>query len=68
MLRPARTAAAQIRGDAFLARVFDNEEHFERQDFTLAEVSSSAAWVKVRRRVRMAPNKPPVRSDLLVSV
>ena len=38
---------AQVHGDAFLARVFDNEDDFERLDFTLQEVSSSAPWVKV---------------------
>ena len=36
----------QVQGDAFLARVFDNEDDFERLDFTLREVASSAPWVK----------------------
>lgn len=36
----------QVQGDAFLARVFDNEDDFERLDFTLKEVTSSAPWVK----------------------
>ena len=39
-----------MRGDAFLARVRDNEEEFQRLDFTLREVSSSSAWVKARMR------------------
>ena len=30
----------------FVARVFDNEDDFKRLDFTLAEVSSSADWIK----------------------
>lgn len=38
--------SAQVRGDVFLARVFDNEDNFERLDFSLADVSSSAGWVK----------------------
>ncbi|KAK9823016.1 hypothetical protein WJX81_007094 [Elliptochloris bilobata] len=38
--------AMEVRGDAFLARVRDNEDEFERLDFTLREVSSSAPWVK----------------------
>ncbi len=38
---------AQVQGDAFLARVFDNEDEFKRMDFTLREVSSGAPWVKV---------------------
>ena len=36
----------QVRGDAFLARVYDNGDDFERMDFTLGEMSSSATWVK----------------------
>ena len=35
-----------MQGDAFLARVFDNEDDFERLDFTLREVASSAPWVR----------------------
>jgi hypothetical protein len=37
----------QVHGDAFLARVFDNEDDFKRLDLTLKEVNSSATWVKV---------------------
>ena len=36
----------QVRGDVFVARVFDNEDEFKRLDFTLSEVSSSADWIK----------------------
>ena len=36
----------QVRGDVFMARVFDNEDDFKRLDFSLQEVSSTAAWVK----------------------
>jgi len=36
----------QVKGDAFLARVMDSDAEFERQDFLLSEVSSSAPWVK----------------------
>lgn len=35
----------QVRGDAFLARIMDNEEDFKRCDFTLDEMSSGAKWV-----------------------
>lgn len=35
----------EVRGDAFIARVFDNGDDFQRLDFGLEEVSSSAAWV-----------------------
>lgn len=37
--------AVDVRGDAFLARVVDCDEAFERLDFTLAEVDSGAPWV-----------------------
>lgn len=36
-------------GDAWLARIFDNEDEFRRLDFTLEEVSSSAAWVRTAK-------------------
>ena len=35
-----------MRGDVFVARVFDNEDDFKRLDFTLSEVSSNASWIK----------------------
>ena len=47
-------AAAQVHGDAWLARIFDNEDAFQRLDFHLAEVSSSAAWVQTARAQRLA--------------
>ena len=39
-------APSDIVGDAFIARILDDDDRFERKDFTLAEVSSSAPWVK----------------------
>lgn len=35
-----------VRGDAFLARVLDDGEDFQRLDLDVGEVSSSATWVK----------------------
>ena len=48
-----------MQGDAFLARVFDNEDNFERLDFTLREVASSAQWVKEAA----AQNEAKMRGD-----
>ena len=39
-------APSDIVGDAFIARILDDDDRFERKDFTLAEVSSSTPWVK----------------------
>lgn len=39
-----------VKGDAFLARVFDNEDEFKRLDFPISDVSSGAAWVKEAAR------------------
>ncbi|EFJ43133.1 hypothetical protein VOLCADRAFT_121451 [Volvox carteri f. nagariensis] len=36
----------QVRGDAFLGRLFDNDDSFVRLSLRLSEVSSSAAWVR----------------------
>jgi len=35
-----------VLGDAFLSRVRDNGDEFERLDLTLSEVTSNAAWIK----------------------
>ena len=36
----------QVVGDAFLARAFDDQDGFERQDLKINELSSDAAWVQ----------------------
>ncbi len=36
----------QVSGDVFIGRYFDNEEDFKRMDFTQAELSSSAPWIR----------------------
>ena len=35
-----------VLGDAFLSRVMDNGDDFERLDLSLSEISSDAAWIK----------------------
>lgn len=53
--------ADQVKGDAFLARVMDNGDDFQRLDLNVAEVSSSAPWVRQayaqneRKRAAEAP-------------
>lgn len=46
-LTDAARACVQVHGDAWIARIFDNEDDFKRLDFKLSEVSSSAPWVKL---------------------
>lgn len=46
-------AHVQVHGDAFVARFRDNEDEFERLDFQLNELSSSAPWVEVRSVMRI---------------
>lgn len=36
----------EVKGDAFLARVLDDGDNFERRDLHLNEISSEAEWVK----------------------
>ncbi|KAG7673794.1 hypothetical protein Ndes2526B_g02735 [Nannochloris sp. 'desiccata'] len=36
----------EVKGDAFLARVLDDGDNFERRDLYLTEISSEAEWVK----------------------
>ena len=49
-VRAAGLAAAaghpcEVHGDAIVGRVVDCDDKFERQDFTLPEVDSGAAWI-----------------------
>lgn len=46
----------QFRGDVFLSRVFDDEDRWERIDFTLADCSSDAQWVAETKQQRSKKN------------
>nr|QKY15064.1 SUMo-activating enzyme subunit 2 (SAE2) [Polytomella parva] len=37
----------EVRGDVFFGRVFDNEDEFVRMNFTKADLSSNAPWVRI---------------------
>ncbi|CEG45705.1 protein [Plasmopara halstedii] len=39
----------EVKGDAFIARVFDNDDDFVRMDFRLSEVSGDAPWVEMAK-------------------
>ena len=47
----------EVRGDAFIARFVDDEDTFLRQDFTLADLSSSAPWVTAARAFNLEKQK-----------
>ncbi|KAJ0396369.1 hypothetical protein P43SY_007463 [Pythium insidiosum] len=38
-----------VKGDAFLARIFDNDDDFVRMDFRLSEVSMDAEWIQTAK-------------------
>ncbi|RHZ26115.1 hypothetical protein DYB37_006081 [Aphanomyces astaci] len=40
----------EVRGDAFIARLFDNDDAFVRLDFTLSEINADAEWIKIAQR------------------
>lgn len=42
----------QIRGDAFLSRIFDDDDAWYRKNFTLADMSSGASWVLATKAAR----------------
>uniref|UniRef100_K3WL03 MYND-type domain-containing protein n=1 Tax=Globisporangium ultimum (strain ATCC 200006 / CBS 805.95 / DAOM BR144) TaxID=431595 RepID=K3WL03_GLOUD len=44
----------EVRGDAFIARVFDNDDDFERMDFRLSEVTMDADWIKIGKEQSVA--------------
>ncbi|CAI5733210.1 unnamed protein product [Peronospora destructor] len=39
----------EVKGDAFIGRVFDNDDDFERMDFRLSDVSGDAPWVQTAK-------------------
>jgi hypothetical protein len=36
-----------VMGDAFIGKIFDNEDDFNRLDFTMNDLSGDAAWMKM---------------------
>ena len=53
-----RTQLDVLRGDAFVAKLWDDQEGFVRHDFTLADCASDAAWV-VEAQARNANRTDP---------
>ena len=47
----------EVRGDAFIARFFDDDDNFRRLDFALPDLSSSAAWVAEARTFNVEKQK-----------
>ncbi|TMW57261.1 hypothetical protein Poli38472_003186 [Pythium oligandrum] len=39
----------EVKGDAFIARVFDNDDDFVRLDFRLGEVTMDAEWIQLAK-------------------
>ncbi|GMH36346.1 hypothetical protein BSKO_04214 [Bryopsis sp. KO-2023] len=58
----------EVRGDAFLARIMDNEEDFDRLDFTVDEVSSSAEWVKAAQKYHSDREKQESMQDAMARI
>ncbi|CAK4076789.1 unnamed protein product [Aphanomyces euteiches] len=52
----------EVRGDAFIARVFDNDDSFVRMDFKLSEINSEAEWIKIARMQSNKEDKPAAAS------
>jgi len=46
----------EVRGDAFIARQFDNDAGFHRLDFRLSDMASDAPWVNAIRAARGNPD------------
>lgn len=42
--------SVQVLGDAFVARAWDDQEGYERQDFRASDLASDEAWVKAARQ------------------
>ncbi|KAI9905729.1 hypothetical protein PsorP6_013871 [Peronosclerospora sorghi] len=44
----------EVKGDAFIGRVYDNDDDFVRMDFRLSEVSGDAPWVQIAKSQAVA--------------
>ena len=55
-------------GDAFLGKVRENDDIFERQDFLVGDVSSHAPWMLDARRHHAQKMNQPVAEDVLHSL
>eukprot|EP00747_Dinoflagellata_sp_TGD_P214176 gnl/TRDRNA2_/TRDRNA2_87067_c0_seq2.p1 gnl/TRDRNA2_/TRDRNA2_87067_c0~~gnl/TRDRNA2_/TRDRNA2_87067_c0_seq2.p1 ORF type:complete len:382 (-),score=64.75 gnl/TRDRNA2_/TRDRNA2_87067_c0_seq2:276-1421(-) len=80
MLAACGHRIADMHGDVFFSRYFDDEEKWERLDFTLADCSSEAAWARrvqeiqgrknvgdldrFREKIGMAKDTPRVSSEI----
>ena len=54
-----------VRGDAFFGRVLDDGDNFARMDFTLADVSSSAPWVKQAKEQAIKRQKAQSSAEVI---
>ena len=43
-----------VRGDVFIGRVLEDDERFERRDFTIGDLDSGSAWVTKARSLNIA--------------
>jgi hypothetical protein len=61
LLETVSTRAGPVLGDAFVARMYDNEADesggFRRLDLGLADISSSAGWIKVCQQQKLLSMK-----------
>lgn len=66
---PPGPTSVKVRGDAFLSRLFDNDDAFVRMNLSLSEVSSGAPWVaaaelQARKRMRQGDRAADFMSQL----
>ena len=55
----------QVLGDAFIGRVKENDDEFERLDFLLSDLSSASPWMHTALRHHKEKVMQPVAEELL---
>eukprot|EP00892_Ulva_mutabilis_P003951 jgi/Ulvmu1/1928/UM012_0088.1 len=55
---------AKVQGDAWVARVFDDEDSFERLDFHSADLEASAPWIAMAAQQRIGLLRQPAQTIL----
>lgn len=55
-------APAQVRGDAWVARILDDDDTFERLDFHVSDLEPTAPWVAIAAQQRIGRLRAPAQT------
>jgi len=59
--------ASEVRGDAFFGRIFDDQNVWTREDFTLADCRSDAPWIAAAKKESLRPKTSDVELQKMLA-